>query len=295
MKLFKEPLLHFLTLGAVIFGLHAWRQERAPDDGAANGKRIEVNTATITRLKDGWMRQFQRSPNSADLRGMVDQHIREEVLCREALALGLDREDSIVRRRLAQKMEFLTQDITTSVAPDEAALKAFFDKNAARYARPAQVSFRHVYFSKEKRGAKLDADATAALVALAKPGVSDDTFGDSFLHGFEFSDQAEQDLASQFGPEFAAAVLRAPVDAWSGPVSSSYGVHLVRVTHRGEPQPANLASVRETVLRDLLEERRRTVNEETLARMRQNYQVVIDEAALKSASSDFPKTADATP
>lgn len=293
MKMLKEPLLHFAILGALIFGIHAWRQggDGGPDEG--NGKRIDVNSATITRLKDGWTRQFQRTPNGDDMRGMVEAHIREEVLCREALALGLDRDDTIVRRRMAQKMEFLTQDIATAAAPDEASLEKFFSQKRARYARPAQVSFRHVYFSSEKRGAKLDADANEALAALAKPGISDETFGDAFLHGFEFSDQGEIDLTSIFGQEFAASVMKLPAGAWVGPVPSSYGAHLVKVTRRGEPQPVELAAVRGVALRDYLDDRRRTANDEVLARLKQNYDVVIDEAALRAAAFNPTQTANA--
>jgi peptidyl-prolyl cis-trans isomerase C len=291
MKIFKEPLLHFLLLGGVIFGIHAWRQQGAKDESVADGRRIEVSAATITRLKEGWARQFQRTPDADDLRGLVEAHIKEEVLCREALAMGLDRDDTIVRRRMAQKMEFLTQDISTAVAPDEASLAKFFAENAERYAKPAQVSFRHVYFSKEKRGAKLEADASEALRALAQPGVSDEAFGDAFLQGFEFNDQGEQDLSSIFGREFAVSVMKAPTASWSGPITSSYGVHLVRVNRRGEPQPVELAVVREAVVRDFLDERRRVANDEVLARMRQNYEVVIDEAALKAAAIAPPKTA----
>ena len=288
-KLLREPLFHFLLLGGLIFAVHAWRNTQHTE--AVDVARIEVSAATITRLKEGWTRQFQRTPDADDMRGMVEAHIREEILCREALAMGLDREDTIVRRRMAQKMEFLTQDIATAIAPDEASLAKYFAQHAERYARPAQVSFRHVYFSSEKRGVKLDADAKEALASLAKPGVSDETFGDAFLQGFEFSDQGGQDLTSIFGQEFAAAVMKAPANAWSGPIPSSYGVHLVRVTRRGEPQPVELASVREVVLRDLLDERRRAANDEVLTRMKQNYDVVIDEVALKAAVADPAKTA----
>ena len=151
-KLLKEPLLHFLALGAVIFALNAWREKARPTEASA--ARIEVTAAVIERLRAGYERQFGKAPDAEELRGLVTAHIREEVLCREALALGLDRDDTIVRRRLAQKMEFLTDDLAGAAEPEDAAVREFFEKNAARYAKPAQVSFRHVYFSKEKRGAK---------------------------------------------------------------------------------------------------------------------------------------------
>ena len=295
MKLLKEPLLQFLLLGAVIFAVHAARQKKDVDPDAAGERRIEVNAETITRLKEGWTRQFNRTPDVADLQGLVEAHVREEILYREALTLGLERDDTIVRRRLAQKMEFLTQDIANAAAPDEAMLEAYFSENASRYAGPAEVDFRHLYFSKEKRGEKADVDARVALEALGRPGASEEAFGDGFLQGFEFSGQAEQDIASIFGPGFATAVMSAPEGGWSGPIPSSYGSHLVFVTGRGKATPAEFPAVRTLVLRDLLEERRLAANEEVLARMKERYKIVVDESALKAAAVDLAKASEANP
>lgn len=295
MKIFKEPLLHFLLLGAVIFGVYSWRKSGEENEMPAGGRRIEVNAATITRLKEGWMRQFQRTPTAEDMRGLVQAHIREEVLCREALALGLDRDDTIVRRRLAQKMEFLTQDIVSAGTPDEKTLQKYFLEHQARYAQPARASFRHVYFSREKRGARTDADAKEALAALAKPGASDEDFGDGFLGGFEFSGQDEQAIVATFGAEFAAAVMKVRADTWTGTIASSYGTHLVLVTEREKAQPAEFAAVREAVMRDFLDERRRAGNEAVLARMKANYEVVIDQTALKAAAANHAETAQTNP
>src|SRR5688572_8437295 len=181
-KLIKEPLLHFLALGAVIFALNAWREKaRLIETSAA---RIEVTAAVIDRLRAGYERQFGQTPDAEELRGLVEAHIREEVLCREALALGLDRDDTIVRRRLAQKMEFLTDDLASAAEPEDAVVREFFERNAVRYAKAGRVTFRHVYFSREKRGAGTAAAVTSALAALEK-GASDEAFGDPFLQGFE--------------------------------------------------------------------------------------------------------------
>ena len=287
MKLFREPLLHFVLLGALIFAVNAWREPRRAAVVAT--ARIEVTAAVVERLCAGYARQFNRAPDEEELRGLVTGHIREEVLCREALALGLDRDDTIVRRRLAQKMEFLTDDITGAAEPDEAALQRFFAENAARYAKPARVSFRHVYLSKEKRGAGVDAAAREALAALGK-GVSDDTLGDAFLHGFEFSEREPEDITALFGREFAAQVATLREGAWSGPVASSYGLHLVRVEARAEPKPVALEAVRAAVLRDFNDERRRTANREIFGRLRERYQVAVDEAALTKAAAVPAKT-----
>ncbi|MBC8010071.1 MAG: peptidyl-prolyl cis-trans isomerase [Burkholderiales bacterium] len=281
-KLLREPLLHFLALGVVIFALNAWRdQARSPETEV---RQIEVTAAVIDRLRAGYERQFGQAPNEVEMRGLVTAHIREEVFCREALALGLDRDDTIVRRRMAQKMEFLTGDLASVSVPDEASVRAFFEKNAERYSRPGQVSFRHVYFSKDKRGAKGEAAAREALAALAK-GASDETLGDPFLHGFEFAKYEAHEITALFGGEFETGLGELPEGEWRGPVESSYGLHLVRVEARGVLQPAAFEAVRASVERDFNEERRSTANREIFEKLRERYQVTVDEAALANAST----------
>ena len=287
-KLLKEPLLHFLLLGAALFALNAWRAKQRPAEAAAS--RIEVTAAVIERLRAASERQFGKAPDAEGLRGLVLAHIREEVFCREALALGLDRDDTIVRRRLAQKMEFLTGDIAGAAEPADAVVREFFEKNAARYAKAGRVSFRHVYFSREKRGAGAEAAVTEALAVLAKGG-SDETMGDPFLHGFEFAERESDDVTAAFGAEFAQQLAAQPVGEWRGPVASSYGLHLVRVEARTEPRAVKFDEVRETVLRDFHDERRRTANREVFEKLRERYQVTVDEAALAKAAAPASKTA----
>ena len=280
-KLVREPLLHFLLLGALIFALNAWRANQRPADVAAS--RIEVTAAVIERLRAAYERQFGQPPGADEMREQVTAHIREEVLCREALAMRLDRDDTIVRRRLAQKMEFLTGDIAGAAEPADAVVHEFFEKNAARYAKAGRVSFRHVYFSKEKRGASVDAGAREALVAV-ETGANDETMGDPFLHGFEFAEREQDDVIAAFGAEFAKQLAAQATGKWHGPVTSSYGLHLVRVEARSEPRAVRFDEVRETVLRDFNEERRQTANREVFEKLRQRYDVAVDEAALAKAA-----------
>jgi len=288
MKMFREPLLHFVLLGALIFALNGWRAKQRPADPAA--PRIEVTAAVIERLRAAFERQFGKAPDAEELRGQVTAHIREEVFCREALALGLDRDDTIVRRRLAQMMEFLTGDIAGASEPADAVVREFFEKNAARYAKAGRVSFRHVYFKKEKRGAGTEAAAVEALAALAK-GASDETMGDPFLHGFEFVEREQDEVIAAFGREFAEKLAAQPTGEWSRPVESSYGLHLVRVEARMEPRAVKFDEVRETVLRDFHDERRSIANNEVFEKLRERYQVTVDEAALAKAAAPVINTA----
>jgi peptidyl-prolyl cis-trans isomerase C len=280
-KFIKEPLLHFCAIGVLLFALNAWRGTKQPSE--ENGPRIEVNAATIERLRAGYERQFGQVPDAEELRGLVTAHIREEVLCREAIALGLDRDDTIVRRRLAQKMEFLTAHMAGAVAPDETAVRDFFAAHSERYVKPGWVSFRHVYFSKEKRGPAVKASATEALSALKK-GASDESMGDAFLHGFVFAEREREEVAMLFGPDLARQLEAQAVGSWEGPLTSSYGLHLVRVEARSGPRPMKLEMILATVERDLNEERRSTMNREIFERLCERYEVEVDEVALAKAS-----------
>lgn len=287
-KLLKEPLLHFFALGVILFAFNAWHAKQKP--AVPSATRIEVASAVIDRLRAGYERQFGKAPDADELRGLVTAHIREEVLCREALAMGLDRDDAIVRRRLAQKMEFLTNDICSAVEPDEAAVQRFFKDNAARYAKPGLVTFRHVYFSRERHGTETETVAREALAALAE-SAGDETMGDPFLHGYQFANYGPDDVIAAFGQEFATRLAAQPVGAWCGPVESSYGLHLVRVGTRTEPRAVTLDEVRATVVRDFNEDRRLAANREVFERLRQRYQVTVDEAALAKAAAPSDKTA----
>jgi hypothetical protein len=287
-RILREPLLHFLLLGAALFALNAWRAKDRPADAAA--LQIEVTAAVIEQLRAASERQLGKAPNAEELRGLVMARIREEIFYREALALGLDRDDTIVRQRLAQKMEFLTGDLAGTAEPADAVAREFFEKNAARYAKSGRVSFRHVYFSKEKRGAGAEAAATEALAALVK-GASEETMGDPFLHGFEFAEREQDDVIAAFGRKFAEKLAAQPTGDWSGPVMSSYGLHLVRVEARMEPRAVKFDEVRERVLRDFHDERRRTANSEIFEKLRERYQVTVDEAALAQAAAPASKTA----
>lgn len=287
-RFLKEPLVHFLSLGLLLFLADAGL--RSPSSATVSEKVITIDRAALERLRDGYQRQFGQAPDEETLRGLITAHVREEVLYREALTLGLDRGDSIVRRRLAQKMEFLTADILVSADPDESELRRYFDLNASRYAGPVRYTFRHVYFSLDRRGPKGESLAKEALQALGR-GADDDSLGDAFLHGFDFAQRGADDLQSLFGDGFVEGLAKAPQDVWSGPIASTYGFHLVRLTARSEPRLPRLEEVREVVLRDFNEERRRQSNEQIFGDLRRRYTVSVDESAIQEVAAPGVRTA----
>jgi len=282
-RVIKEPLLHFLLIGLALFGLFAVLNK----DSAGPANRIEITRADIEQLQLLFQRQWHRPPTPDELQALVDGRIREEVFYREALALGLDRDDTIVRRRLAQKLDFLVADSAVPPQPDEAALAAYFENNRERYREPARLSFVHVYFSSDRRGARAAAEAEAVLKRLrATKGMSRNApaLGDRFMLGYDYAAKGTDELARDFGQAFADAIEKLPVGEWSGPVASGYGIHLVYVSAREEAHIPPLAKVRERVAADWLTDQRKAANERVYQRLRARYEITVaDMPEMKTA------------
>jgi len=239
--LLREPLLHFLVLGGVLFALSA---RRPSEDGEA----LVVGAGELEHLVATFAATWQRPPDAEELALLVREHVREELACREALRLGLEQDDTIVRRRLRQKLEFLVGDLAAQELPSEAELEALLARRASTFREPATFTFTHVYLSRERHGADLEARAQETLLAL-RGGVSADELGDPSLLPVEFEHVAADELEELFGPGFAAGLAGLALGAFEGPVASSYGLHLVQLTAR---EPGRLPPLDE--LRAELEE-----------------------------------------
>lgn len=271
----REPLLHFLLIGAAIFGLYALT---TTPEQAGIGSRIVVTGGDIARLSLLWEKRWQRPPSAEELRGLLDEHVREEVLYREALALGLDRDDTVVRRHLRQKFEFLTQDLAVAHQPDATELAAWFEVNRERYRAPSRLSFTQVYFSLDRRGA---GGAREAQLALA--GLRDDAtgtgwagLGDATMLDDTYRDQTEQEIEALFGGEFVAALTGLEPGVWAGPIASGYGLHLVRVDARSPGAVPPLGEVEQQVRNDWDYEQRRQANEAIYRQLLERYEVVVE-------------------
>lgn len=271
-RLLREPLLHFLGLGAALFVLFdavGGTRARAPD-------QIVVGASDVALLAEGFARTWQRPPTRDELAGLVADHVDEEILYREALALGLDRDDTIVRRRLRQKLEFLLEAEAPIGEPGEEDLARHLAVHRERFEEAPRASLRQVYVSVDRRGGAARSDAERLLAELR---VSDDGWeraGDPLSLAPEHADLGEAELASRFGAEFAARVFTLPIGRWEGPIASGYGLHLVRVSWRSAARLPPLAEVREDVLRDWQSTRRAEVNARRLAELRERYDVQIE-------------------
>jgi peptidyl-prolyl cis-trans isomerase C len=283
----REPLLHFLVAGAVLFGLATLFEHFTNPD--ANANRIQVSALEIQRLQEVWIRQWGRSADSRQMESLINDYVRDEILYREALASGLDKDDTIIRRRLVEKMEFLSQELA-SATPSDKDLQEYFERNRDTFRIPAQVAFTHIYFSTSKRGSAAEDDASRALARLSSHGISSaqlSTLGDPFMLQNEYPLQTEQQVKELFGEEFAGKLFRLEpgTSAWVGPFRSGYGFHLVRILQKLPSRVPELAEVQSEVLTDLRNHRLQTTSETFYGQLRRKYQVHVDKAALSAVEA----------
>lgn len=259
-KILTEPLLYFLLAGAAIFAVAKLTGTAGED------YRIEVTDAERARISDQWRSQMGRVPTNEELAGLVEQWVREEIYYREALRMGLDRNDVIIRRRLAQKLTFLTEDVIAGSTPSPEELRTYFEANADRYRIPERFTFRHRYFSDERRP-NAEADAAAAL--------ADETVrGDPFMLQRAYALRSSREIADLFGADFAAGLARLDPGRWQGPIRSAYGWHLVLLEQRAPARLPSLEEVQKRVAADLSQERRRQANEAYYQSLRQRYEII---------------------
>lgn len=226
----REPLVHFVILGGVMFGVFALLQGKA--DGPASPTEIRYTVDDVAQLILGFEAQWSRPPTQEEFNALVEDRVRQDVLYREALALGLDKNDTIVMRRMAQKMQFIAEDLAAAREPTRDELKAWFAQNTGLFQMAPRLSFRHIYFSPDSRGRNARADAQRALAEIGgQPEMLPDgqSQGDRFMFQNYYAERTPQAIAREFGPQFAQAITELPTGRWQGPVQSGLGWHLVFV------------------------------------------------------------------
>jgi len=268
-RLLREPLLHFLVLGALLFGVYHWRHGAAPKAG----DEIVVSRGQLRSLEAQFERVRQRPATAEERQGLVESWVREEIFYREGLAMGLDRDDPIVRRRVAQKLEFIA-DGATAAAPTEAELQAWLDAHADKYRREPRYSLVQIYFDVARRGDRLDADVAAVRRALDAGGQA--PAGDPTLLPQGLEQATASEVRRIFGSGFVDALRGVPVGSWQGPLRSGFGSHLVRLSAGDAGRGATLDEVRAEVERDLLADRAARASAESYRKLRARYSVRID-------------------
>lgn len=273
-KLLREPLIQFLVAGALLFVYFEWKG----GGSGAGSTRITITPGLVEHLASGFAKTWHRPPSDEELKGLIDEHVKEEIATREATAMGLDKDDTIIRRRLRQKMEFLVEDAVDQAPPTDADLQGWLDRHPDVFRPEVKVAMRQVYLSPERRGGSADADAAKLLARLrsAGPGAKTDALGDASMLPSELPLGPLSEVGRAFGSEFAAKVEALAPGQWTGPLPSPYGLHLVLVTERVAAARPALADVRPLVERELQAERRRNQLQALYEELLRKYTVEIE-------------------
>jgi len=273
-KFLHEPLVHFLALGAALFTLFSLMDSRSEPQR----EEVVVTSGKIDQLITIFSRTWQRPPTAEELRGLVEDEIREQVLYREAMAMGLDKDDTIVRRRLRQKFEFLIEDVEAASAPSDRDLQDWMDKNPSKFSTEPKFSFLQIYLNVSVRGEDASADAANLLARLnnADEKVNPSELGDATLLPFEFPLSSADVIAQVFGGRFAQQLQELEPGRWSGPLRSSYGLNLVYVRERIAGNGRSLDEVRDQVRREWVSARQKQLAETVYLNLRKKYSIVLE-------------------
>ena len=274
-RLIHEPLIHFLIAGVLIFAVYNAFDEDAIE---SSPNAIVIGDSEMRFLRAQYEKLWGRPPADYQLAPLVKEFIREEVLYREGVAMGLDQDDVIVRRRIGQKMEFLIGDLAVPAEPDDETLAKHLEANRDKYLEPPRLTFTHVYFNVDRRGEQARTDAEAARAELGNRERAPEV-GDRFALSVDYAGKTVREVDQTFGPAFGEQLLDAPVGEWFGPVESAYGLHLVRVLGRTEPRLPDFNELRDRLSTDYTFETRRAANALALERLTERYRIVFDDSA----------------
>lgn len=282
--IWREPLVHFLMIGAGLFLLFGLTRD--PDSNAVS--RIVVSPGQIEQLAANFERTWMRPPTEAEVTGLISEFVRDEVYYREALALGLDKDDPLIRRRMRQKLEFALEDLSAEEAPSDEVLLDFLQQHQDRFTIKARVAFEQLYLNPDNHQ-NLKADAESILASL-RAEAAPEGLGDPIMIGQKFALATQSEISRQFGGAFALEVFALNSEDWSGPLYSGLGVHLVRVTARQEGRLLTLAEIRDRIEREWQAQRRKEFKEKAYQKLLEGYEVVIEPPLASNTSTGGMQT-----
>jgi hypothetical protein len=277
-KILRDPLVHFLLIGAAMFLLFGWKGGSTPmPAGPATSPSPEIVVAQrdIEQLIDTFRRTWQRAPDKEEIDRLVDGFVRDEIYYREAMASGLGHDDSVIRRRMRLMMEFLLEDISSQTEPTEQELLKFMEVHTDAYRIDPQIGFQQVFVNTDKREEQAGTDALSILAQLAA-GAEPTALGDALLLGAAFPPAPLWEIQGQFGEVFGKALLELPPDQWSGPLRSAFGLHLVRIVHYSPACLPELDDIREKVKLDWAVAHQQQIKDEAYARLKERYKVTVE-------------------
>ncbi|MBW4935261.1 peptidyl-prolyl cis-trans isomerase [Marinobacter sp. F4206] len=268
-QLLREPFFHFLLIGVALFGLYGWLND-APEDPLTQS--LVVTERDVAQLASNFRRVWQRSPTHQELQHLVDKHVQEEILVREALAMGLDSGDAVIRQRLRQKMEFILDGAVASLVPSEQTLRDFYRANPERFATRPRVGFQQVFL-----GPAVEKAAVAAALKELEGGRPPSEVGQATLLAPEIRASAATTVDSNFGAGFFGQLVTLPPDTWAGPVESAYGQHLVKVTETITGTLPEFEAIREQVEEAWRRDASERLSKEQLLAMKSDYDISLPE------------------
>ena len=268
--LLGEPMLHFLIIGIALFGAYRW-----VSPGDSGGRRIVITQGVVDDLVTQHVAARGREPSTTELNHLIESYVRDEILYREGVKLGLERDDIVVKRRVRQKIEMIAEEDASTRAPTDADLSAYLVANRARFAQPAILTFDQVFIGESRSGPGVVHVVTVTGEALRK-GADPEQLGKPTLLPHRMTRTPADLVARDFGAEFAAALEKAPLGDWAGPIDSSFGAHYVRVSERTPAVAPELAAVRDQVVREWENDRRQRARNDAYAKMRSGYEIRIE-------------------
>lgn len=272
-KIMAEPLVQFLILGTVVFGFYSVTDKSLP---VSDKNLIEVSKGTVAQMFETYSRTWQRPPTESEFKGLIDGYVKEEIFYREGQKMGLDQDDTVFRRRMQQKMEFLLEPNAEQLTPKPGELEAYLKAHADKYRLPPKLTFLQVFFKSDAPGDEGETAAKDALLILkANPAVKTSTLGNPTLLPESMELTNADMIASSFDEEFARELQSAPMTQWFGPIRSQYGVHLVLIENKVAARAPSLDDVKAAVQSDWEHVRRREIVDTQYAEMRKPYEVKV--------------------
>jgi len=272
-RLFREPLVHFIMLGTFIF--YIYEMKSGGDNEVPN--RIIVNTVQQKQLITQFNRTWLRAPTPEEMKTLIDNYVREEIFYREAVALGLDQQDAIVRKRMRMKLEFMLEDLSAQDVSDEE-LEVFLKTHPEKFHIGTQLSFQQVYLNPDKH--KNIKSVAQTILTKLNDGINADLTGDNTTLPYEFILKTQNEIQRILGERFANEIIEYKPGKWTGPVYSVFGAHLIKVNERIEARVPDLAEVRDQVLRGYLIKKRDEYKARTYKRLREGYEVIVEPIAV---------------
>jgi len=268
--LLGEPMVHFLLIGIALFGAYRWM---APGDTTAD--RIVVTQGVVADLVTQHVAAKGREPSAVEMDHLIESYVRDEILYREGVKLGLERDDIVVKRRVRQKIEVIEEEDASTRTPTDADLSAYLAVNQSRFVQPAMLTFEQVFLGQSTSGPDV-VRAVAVTRAALSNGTDAEELGVRTLLPHRMIETPADLVARDFGAAFSAALEKLAVGEWAGPIDSSFGAHYVRVSERIPAAVPELAAVRDQVVREWENDRRQRARNDAYAKMRSGYQVSIE-------------------